>query len=390
MIHSSAKWSLVLLSAVGWLVGCTSANQPAAESEPVESTTFTDLFGRPYERYRDKLRLPEEEHIYNVKQLTFGGDNAEAYFSRDGQALVFQASNPAWGDDCDQIYLLDPIEGVAEAPTKISTGEGRTTCSYFMPGDEQIIYASTHVADANCPAVPRSVDGKYVWPVYETFDLFVADRAGRLRAQLTDEPGYDAEATVAPDGSRIVFTSDRSGDLELYTMLPDGSDVRQVTDSLGYDGGAFFSPDSKRLVFRASRPKTAEEQSSYTALLKKHVVQPGQMELYVCDVDGGNMQQVTKLGGANWAPFFHPDGDRIIFASNHHVQDSGGRQFNLFSIRTDGSGLKQITFDDSFDAFPMFSPDGTQLVFSSNRNNGGTRETNLFIANWSDTGAPSK
>ena len=356
----------------------TAAEQAVAELQ--------DPFGRPYDRARDKLRLEGEEHLYNVTQLTFGGDNAEAYFSRDGKSLVFQANNPAWETECDQIYLLDPIAGVAEAPTKISTGAGRTTCSYFMPGDEAILYASTHVADAACPPTPRSVDGKYVWPVYETFDLFVANRGGQLKAQLTDEPGYDAEATVAPDGSRIVFTSDRSGDLELYTMLPDGSDVRQVTDSLGYDGGAFFSPDSKRLVFRASRPKTPEEQDTYRSLLAKHVVQPGAMELYVCDVDGGNMRQVTKLGGANWAPFFHPDGERIVFASNHHVLERGGRQFNLFSIRTDGTGLTQLTFDEAFDAFPMFSPDGERLVFSSNRNNGGTRETNLFIADWDGRG----
>lgn len=345
-----------------------------------------DLFGRVYDRAKDTARYAEEDHIYNLNQLTFGGDNAEAYFSSDGKSLVFQASNPDWGIECDQIFYMNPIAGVASAPPMISTATGRTTCSYFMPGDQEVVYASTHVGDLACPETPRSVDGKYVWPVYETFDIFTADLKGGLTGRLTNAPGYDAEATVAPDGSRIVFTSDRSGDLELYTMLPDGSDVVQITDSLGYDGGAFFSPDSKMLVYRASRPKTAEDQKIYKDLLAKHVVQPSKMELYVCNVDGTNQRRVTNLGGANWAPFFHPDGKRIIFSSNHHVQDQGGRQFNLFSVKLDGTGLKQITFDKTFDAFPMFSPDGERLVFSSNRYNGGGRATNLFIANWDGTG----
>ena len=373
------SWTALALLCLAAACGTTAdpARDPAAATTPL-----TDPFGRPYDRARDKLRLAGEEHVYNLKQLTFGGDNAEAYWSSDGSALVFQANNPDWGTECDQIYLMDPIRGLAEAPQLVSTGEGRTTCSYFMPGDEEIIYASTAGGGAACPEVPRSVDGKYVWPVYAAFDLYTADREGRFLRRLTENDHYDAEATVAPDGSLVVFTSDRSGDLELYTMRPDGSEVRQITDSLGYDGGAFFSPDSKRLVFRASRPKTAEDQATYRSLLARHVVQPSAMELYVCDVDGGNMRQVTKLGGANWAPFFHPDGERILFSSNHHVQEAGGRQFNLFSIRTDGTGLEQVTYDEAFDAFPMFSPDGKRLVFSSNRNNGGTRATNLFVADW--------
>ena len=361
--------------AAAFALGACGSSEEAASAK-------TDLFGRPYDRAKDKLRYEGEEHLYNLYQLTFGGDNAEAYWSSDGRSLVFQASNEDWGAPCDRIYLLDSIAGVAEAPELISTGTGRTTCSYFLPGDERIVYASTHLGGAECPETPRTIDGKYVWPVYETFDLFVADREGRLQQHLVDHPGYDAEATVAPDGSRIVFTSDRSGDLELYTMNVDGSDVRQITDSLGYDGGAFFSPDSKMLVYRASRPRTPEEVETYTSLLAQHVVQPGAMEIYVCNADGTGQRRVTNLGGANWAPFFHPDGQRIIFSSNHHVQGRGGRQFNLFSIRLDGTGLKQITFDEAFDAFPMFSPDGRRLVFSSNRNNGGGRSTNLFVANW--------
>jgi len=328
----------------------------------------------------DTLVYPQEKHLKNMRQLTFGGDNAEAYFSYDNQQLVFQASNEKWGAECDQIYTM-PLSGTdGEIAKLLSTGKGRTTCSYFMPDGKQIVYASTHLGNEACPEVPRRVDGKYVWPVYADFDIFLADMDGNITKQLTTEPGYDAEATIAPDGSKMVFTSTRSGDLELYTMNLDGTDVKQVTDGLGYDGGAFFSPDSKELIFRASRPSTEETQKSYKDLLAKNVVQPTDMELFICNVDGSNLRQITKLGGANWAPYFHPSGEKIIFSSNHHVES--GRQFNLFMIDRDGENLKQITFDKTFDAFPMFSPDGKKLVFSSNRNNGGTRDTNIFLADW--------
>ncbi|MFT5764693.1 MAG: TolB protein, partial [Saprospiraceae bacterium] len=269
-------------------------------------------------------------------------------------------------------------------PPMISTGKGRTTCSYFMPGNKEIIYASTHLGSEACPVAPRSVDGKYVWPVFSDFDIFVADLEGNTTRQLTKSPGYDAEPTISPDGKKIVFTSTRSGDLELYTMDIDGSNVKQVTSGLGYDGGAFFSPDSKQLVFRASRPSTEEEITAYKDFLSKDLVQPSDMEIYICDVDGTKLTQVTKLGGANWAPYFHPSGEKIIFSSNHHNTGEGRPKFNLFMINVDGTGLQQITHDDVFDAFPMFSYDGKKLVFSSNRNNGGTRDTNMFIAEWED------
>ncbi len=331
---------------------------------------------------KDSLRYAEENHLQNIRQLTFGGDNAEAYFSFDGQKLSFQATNKEWGAECDQIFHM-PISGyTGEQPPMVSTGLGRTTCAYFMPGDTSILFASTHLGNEACPETPRSVQGKYVWPVYSDFDIFVANLEGEIIQQLTDEPGYDAEATVSPDGKKIVFTSTRSGDLELWTMDINGSNLRQVTNELGYDGGAFFSPDSRKLVFRASRPQTEEEVQTYKSLLAEGVVQPSDMEVFVCNTDGSGMQQITALGGANWAPYFHPGGGRILFASNHHVES--GRQFNIFSIKLDGSGLEQITYDDAFDAFPMFSPDGTKLAFSSNRNNGGTRSTNVFIADWKE------
>ncbi|MCB0631839.1 MAG: hypothetical protein R2824_32705 [Saprospiraceae bacterium] len=330
----------------------------------------------------DSLRYEQESHLRNIRQLTFGGDNAEAYFSFDNSKLVFQATNPAWGAACDQIYYMSTGGFTGDHPKMLSTGKGRTTCAFFMPGDETILYASTHGEEEACPDAPRTLNGKYVWPVFPTFDIYVADLNGEIVKQLTNEAGYDAEATLSPDGTKIVFTSDRSGDLELYTMNIDGTDVHQVTDSLGYDGGAFFSPDGTKLVWRASRPKTDEDIKVYKDLLAQGMVQPTLMEIYVANVDGSNVRKVTSLGKANWAPFFHPSGEKLIFSSNHHSPEGGRPKFNLFSINLDGTGLEQITFDDVFDAFPMFSRDGKQLVFASNRHNGGTHDTNLFIADW--------
>ena len=336
----------------------------------------------PVEYSGDRLAYEGEKHFKNIRQITFGGDNAEAYFSFDGLKLVFQAKNPLWNVHCDQIYITQTNQSWQDSiPDLVSTGMGRTTCSYFMPGDSTIIYASTHEGDEDCPPEPPR-GAKYVWPIYEDFEIYTADLNGNIIKKMTNRVGYDAEATVSPKGDKIVFTSTRSGDLELYTMNIDGSDIHQVTDELGYDGGAFFSPDGSKLVFRSSRPKTDEEIREYKDLLSQGLVQPTNMELYVCNVDGSNLRKITDLGRANWAPFFHPSGHKIIFCSNHHSKKGGRPKFNLFMINLDGTGLEQITFDDVFDSFPMFSPDGTQLVFSSNRNNGGTRETNLFISDW--------
>ncbi|MEZ4950122.1 MAG: hypothetical protein R2784_12145 [Saprospiraceae bacterium] len=364
--------NLLFVLFIGLLAfGCQSGESNANENKEDATAENTD-----------SLRYDMEKHFKNIRQLTFGGDNAEAYFSFDGEDLVLQITNPEWGIECDQIFTFPTSGYTGDMPKMLSTGKGRTTCSYFMPGDTTVVYASTHLAADTCPQAPRSMNGKYVWGIFPSFDIFEADLEGNIVKQLTDGPGYDAEATISPDGKKIVFTSTRSGDLELYTMDIDGSNVKQVTDSLGYDGGAFFSPDSKKLVFRASRPKSEEDVKTYKDLLKQGLVQPTAMEIYTCNVDGSDMKKITNLGGANWAPYFHPSGEKIIFSTNHHTES--GRQFNLFSINVDGTGLEQITYDSVFDAFPMFSPDGKYIVFASNRNNGGGRDTNVFIAEWVD------
>ncbi len=333
----------------------------------------------------NSLIYPQEKHFKNMRQLTFGGDNAEAYWSFDNKKIVMQSNYAKWGLNCDQIFYFDLATAnmQAQQPAMVSTGKGRTTCAYFMPGDTTIVYASTHLGGDECPPEPeRKPDGKYLWPIYRTYDIFVADLQGNIIKQLTDEPGYDAEATVSAQGDKIVFTSDRSGDLELYTMDIDGSNVKQITNELGYDGGAFFSPDGTKLIFRSSRPETEEEKAEYQQLLREGLVAPTAMELYICNVDGSDLRQLTNLGKANWAPFLHPSGEKIIFSSNH--KGKRGFEFNLFMINVDGTGLEQISYDGVFDAFPMFSYDGKQIIFSSNRNNNGTRDTNLFVADWVD------
>jgi TolB protein len=329
------------------------------------------------------LIQPGEKHFKTLKQLTFGGDNAEGYFSFNSQQLVFQSNYSEWGVECDQIFYFDlENKEIGSKASMLSSGAGRTTCSYFFPDGKHILYGSTHLASEDCPETPPFVKGKYVWGIYPGYDIFKSDMDGNIVSQLTSEEGYDAEATISPQGDRIVFTSTRSGDLELWTMDMEGGDLKQITDELGYDGGAFFSPDGKKLVFRASRPETEEDRENYKNLLRENLVQPTTLEIFICNADGSDIRQVTHLGGANWAPFFTPDGKKIIFSSNHHSESK--RQFNLFMVDLNGENIERISFDMTFDAFPMFSFDGKYLVFSSNRNNQGTRDTNIFLAEWID------
>ncbi len=364
-------------------------NDTEKNTTEIEKDTTTNIVENATEKIvmewgNDSLIYPEETHFKNIRQVTFGGDNAEAYWSFDDTKLVFQSNNKNWRVECDQMFLMYASETLngKKIPPMISTGKGRTTCAYFLPDNQHFVYGSTHLVDDKCPEVPLRKNGKYVWPVYDSFDIFVADLKGNITDQLTKEPGYDAEATVSPKGDKIVFTSMRSGDLELYTMNLDGSDVQQITDELGYDGGAFFSPDGTKLIFRASRPKTAAAVKEYKDLLAQGLVQPTEMELFICDADGGNMKQITNLGNANWSPFFTPDGKKILFSSNFEAER--GFPFNLYLIDLDGKNLERVTHGETFDAFPVFSNNGKYLAFSSNRNNGGGRDTNLFIAEWQD------
>jgi Tol biopolymer transport system component len=321
----------------------------------------------------NNLALPQEKHLRNIRQLTFGGENAEAYFSSDGKQLIFQSTRD--GHECDQIYTMN-IDG--SDVKMVSTGAGRTTCAYFFPGDKTILYSSTHLGAKQCPPRPDFSQG-YVWAVYDTFDIFTAKPDGSDLKQLTKAPGYDAETTISRNG-KLAFTSKRDGDLDIYTMDRNGKNVKRLTNELGYDGGPFWSYDGKQIVYRAYHPQTEKEKADYIALLKQNLIRPTTLEIMVMNADGSNKRQVTHLNKASFAPYFFPDGKRIIFASN--AADPKGRDFDLYKINVDGTGLERITYNDTFDGFPMFSPDGKKLVFASNRNDKTKGDTNVFIADW--------
>jgi TolB protein len=322
----------------------------------------------------DPLRLPDEKHLKNIRQLTFGGENAEAYFSSDSKKLIFQSTRD--GYPCDQIYEIN-IDGTGLR--KLSTGAGRTTCSYFFPNGKRILYSSTFKASPDCPPKPDYSRG-YVWAIYPGYDIFSAAADGSDIKNITNVNGYDAEATIAPNGKRVVFTSMRDGDLDVYTMDLDGRNVKRLTNETGYDGGPFWSYDSKWIVYRAHHPKTEKEIADYKALLKENLIRPTTLEIWVMKADGSDKRQITSNGKANFAPYYFPDGNRIIFSSNQ--ADAKGRDFDLYAVKVDGSGLERITFNNTFDGFPMFSPDGKKLVFASNRNSKTQGDTNVFIADW--------
>lgn len=334
------------------------------------------------------LRYEGEKHFRNIKQLTFGGNNAEAYWSFDNKQLIFQSD---WKEinqqGCDQIYKLNVDGSNFENGKKymlLSTGKGRTTCSYFLK-DGRIIYASTHAAGDKCPEHEMFSSGRYVWPVFNSYDIYIANADGSNPKVLIGGKGYDAEATASPDGKYIVFTSTRGGDLDLWRYEISTGKLLQITKTIGYDGGAFFSPDSKKIVWRASRPKN-DDAKAYKKLLLDGYVEPKELNIFIADIDGKNVKQITNLPGANWAPFFHPSGKKILFCSNHHSIKQGGRLFDIFMINSDGTNLEQLTNGGMFDAFPMFSFDGKKIVWCSNRNEKRqpTHDTNIFVADWVD------
>jgi Tol biopolymer transport system component len=361
------RLTLILVTSIMTIVaGCA---QPTPQTPPAPSPTSAAV---PRAVQPD----PQETHFGELVMLTDGGENAEAYFSFAGDRLVYQATKEGMG--CDQIFTMK-LDGTNQK--MVSTGSGRTTCAYYYPGDDWIVYASTHLAGPDCPPVPDHSKG-YVWPIYAAYDLFKVRPDGTDLQQLTDSPGYDAEATISPVGDRIVFTSMRDGDLDIYTMNLDGSDVRRLTDALGYDGGPFFSPDGAKIVYRANHPTDPQEIADYSALLADGLIRPSKLEIWIMNADGSDKRQITDLGAASFAPFFMPSGDRIIFSSN--TGDPSGREFDLYTIGIDGEGLERITYSPEFDGFPMFAPDGTTFVFCSNRSNSTPGDTNVFLTRWID------
>ncbi|MEQ8762997.1 MAG: hypothetical protein RL885_03660 [Planctomycetota bacterium] len=368
--------SLVL--SAGLFLGCESSSVDEGEKgqeKPVTAAPSDDV-GRPLADPTKAMLLPDEKkHLRNLRQLTLAGENAEAYFSADGRQIIFQSAD---GLPCDQIFVIN-VDGTGRR--QISDGQGKTTCSYFLPDGSGVTYSTTRYKSEDCPPPPDYRKYGYVWPIYPGFEIVVADPDGSNLRRLTDNDAYDAEATLSHDGSRIVFTSNRNGDLDIYTMNSDGSNVQQLTDEIGNDGGPFFSPDGTKIVYRARHPEGAEK-DEYLQFAEQDLYRPTSLEIYVMNADGSEKRQVTDNGAANFAPFWHPDGQRIIFSSNMHEPD--GRDFDLYLINEDGTGLERITFNETFDGFPMFNRDATMLVFSSNRNNASPRDTNVFVAEWVD------
>ncbi len=383
---------LVPLFALAALVGCSDKEEP--QKIPPRS-------------FKIRATYPGESHLRNVHQITFRGadgraevrpgvegddlkigkpkfENAEAYWSFDEKQLIFQSTRPPY--KVDQIFTMRPDGSSVKL---VSTGKGRTTCAYFLPGDKHIVYASTH-GKADAPPPPPDRSRGYVWAIYDSYEIYVANADGTNPKNITKSPGYDAEATVSPTGDRMIFTSMRDGDLELYSMSIGGEDVKRLTNRPGYDGGAFFSWDGKKIVWRA--PGEGDLSDDYHPLLKMGLVKPRRLEIWIADADGSNKKQITKNGAANFAPFWHPDNRRIIFASNYKDPSERKSNFDLFIIDTVTGEIEQVTYfarkgpnphrSDDFDGFPMFTRDGKKLVFCSNRYNDNPYDTNVFVADW--------
>lgn len=316
-----------------------------------------------------------ESSLGALKQLTFGGQNAEAYWDISGSRLVWQSRQPQFPDE--QIFSMN-----ADGSGKrlISTGLGRTTCSYFAPDMSGIFFSSTHAKDPG-PQKPIDMSKGYVWMVNPNFSLWRSKLDGSGLEQVISKRGYVAETTIAPDGSYMTFTGSFEGDLDIYRSKLDGTGLKRLTDEYGYDGGPFVSWDGKKIVYRRSPDFASRaEREQYKELLKQNLVRPSRMDLWIMNADGTGKRQVTREKGASFAPFLHPNGRQIIFCSNMH--DPKGREFDLFVVNVDGSGLRQVTFSPDFDGFPMFSKDGKKLVWSSNRNGKVRGETNVFVADW--------
>jgi Tol biopolymer transport system component len=354
------------------------AATPGAAARAPESPGFYDnrpgkdfviRAGKPFARSNEA-----ERHLAEVRQLTFGGENAEAYFSPDGRQLVFQATVAP--GKCDQQFVMDLETGQTR---RISDGKGRTTCGYFdWPEADRILYASTASEGPDCPAPPDRSRG-YVWAVHKSFELYEVPPAGGTPKRLTENRAYDAEATWCHRGGRLVFTSDRDGDLDLYEMDEAGG-VRRLTREPGYDGGAVYSPDCSEIAWRASRPKAAELEE-YRSLLAQGLVRPSALEIFLMSSDGSGARPLTSNGAANFGPTFHPDGNRVLYSSN---AGASAREFELWTVDKRDGKTERVTHASGFDGFPEFSPDGRYLVWASNRANPEGRETNLFIARWVD------
>ncbi len=388
----------------------------------------------------------EEKFLANVKQLTFVGENAEAYFSPKGDLIVFQSKGKGGlylkvkkkyvptlqkrfkerGYDfvirnlerntfmlfvegltdrkiadeilagmeyehifvkpdleCDQIFLMDTNGLVLRM---VSTGKGRTTCSWFI-SEHEVVFSSTHEHyDGRCPENPYVHEyrkrGKYVWPLFN-YDIYVRNLKTNTLTKIYGSDGYDAEIE-GTFGKRIVFTSTMDNEIELYeiTYGVDKPVPRRITNFPGYDGGAMFSPSGRYIVFRANHLKTQSEFREFHELLSKGLVNPEHVELFIYDTRKDTFWQITHTppNVANFAPYFLPDEKHVVFSSNMHAP--GSFSFELYVVDIHGRNLQRITYSNGFNSFPMISRDGRKIVWTSDRNAKGRREFNIFVADW--------
>ena len=319
-----------------------------------------------------------ETRLSNIRQLTNGGENAEAYWSADAKFITFQSTRE--GRTCDQQYVM---KADGTDVRRVSNGDGKTTCGWFLPGGKRLIFASSHAHQKECPKRPDPSSG-YVWPL-DPFDIYAVNADGTDLKRITNYNVYTAESVLSPDGKKVVFTSMKDGDLDIYTMNVDGTDVKRLTSTPGYDGGPWWSPDGTKIVYRAHHPADETQLADYRKLLAQNLVRPSRVELFVMNADGSDNRQVTALGGANFGPSWTPDGKKIIFSSNFVAPRSGNFDLYLVDAAASKAGadaIERATFDATFDGFPMFSPDGRKLIWASNRHSTKPTETNLFIADW--------
>jgi len=326
---------------------------------------------------------PMEKHLRNIRQLTFGGQNAEAYWSKDGKWITWQSKQSGFPDE--QIFVM---RADGSGKTLMSTGLGRCTCSYFSPDKSWIYFSSTHERNKG-PQAPVDMSQGYVWRVNPDFALYRQklgpvpnSKARMMPMPVVKKPGYVAETTIDPKGRFMTFTGDWEGDIDIYRSDLEGGHLKRLTTTKGYDGGPFVSWDGKYIVYRRGAFANKEEEQKFDELHAKHLVMPLKMDLWIMDSDGKHKRQLTHLAGASFAPFMLPGDKRIIFSSNY--ENPTGPDFDLYMINVDGTNMKRITYAPGFDSFPMFTRDGKHLVWASNRHGSVPHETNVFVADWAD------
>jgi len=334
----------------------------------------------------DHLIEKGEAHFKHLWQVTSGGENTRPRWSPDGDQIAYQFSNLALGIECDLVRVQDLDTGRLD---RVSSGNGVSNVGGYLKGGRQVIFASTHAIQSDCPAPPDQALG-HVRSLDPAYDLYVVDLDSHDSRVVVDDAGHDAQASVSPGGDRIVFCSLRSGDAELWSCDSNGGELRQLTRSPGHEADPQWSADGSRIVFAATDFDPLREDAhlgKYRDQLARWSAAPGSMKIEVMAADGAERRTVTAPGKANWDPCFTPDGQRIVFVSNHHGEGQHPTSYDLFLVDLDGSNLERVTYFDEgigrqFDGFPSFSADGRYLAFSSNRGAGQIGETNVFVAEW--------